>query len=72
MSKIRKFAKSVGHEVVGNLFRAVRFYPADTVDKNSLVDNRSSDRLYLDAAGNEYWLAKDGSVCIVTAEGAVY
>ena len=56
--KIREFAKSVGHEVVGK----IRYVGKS--DKNC--------RLYLDEANNEYYLdVVLGSVCIVCADGSV-
>ena len=55
--KIREFAKSVNHEVVGKLTR-----------RSEWEDGQC--RCYIDEAGNEYTVSKTGC-CIVTAEGVV-
>ena len=54
---IREYAKANGHEIVGKLTRHSEFEDTDC-------------RFYLDEANNEYMIGS-GSVCIVTADGAV-
>lgn len=55
---IREFAKSVGFEVVGKI--------------TYLGKESRNTRVYLDEAGNEYWLnSLSESITIVTADGGV-
>lgn len=65
-NRIRAFAASVGHEVVGKL----RCVPIKGMEDTSTPYTKG-DKLYMDDAGNEYWLIKQGGVCIVTSDGGV-
>ena len=68
MRKIREFAKSVGHEVVGKIVRRPDLeYDTDWYDGSK---KWSGYRSYVDEAGNEYIIGKTG-VCIVTVDGGV-
>lgn len=67
MSKIRAFAKSVDHEIIGKLTRRPEWeYDLD----ENMNKHPSKCRWYIDEAGNEYCVGKLG-VTIVTAEGVV-
>ena len=61
---VRELAKSRGFEIVGKLHRR-----PDIVYG---MDNRHYP-LYIDDAGNEYWMSDDGVTggCIVTRDGGV-
>lgn len=67
MSKIRAYAKSVDHEIIGKLTRMPEWeYDLD----ENMNKHPSKYRWYIDEAGNEYCVGKLG-VAIVTAEGAI-
>lgn len=59
---IRKYAKECGVEIVGKLRRY------DTPDH---APWEPADRCYVDDVGNEFTICADGSILIVTADGAV-
>ena len=64
---IRKFAKAVGHEVIGKLKR----HP-EREQLNEKDNKTRRYRFYLDEGGNEYWVdTKTHGVSIVTADGGV-
>lgn len=57
---VRKFAKSVGFEVVGNL----KYMGYESDDSGGF-------KWWLDEGGNEYYKNDNGSYCIVDSEGGV-
>lgn len=59
---IRKYAKECGVEIVGKLHR---------YDTPTYAPWNPADRCYVDDAGNEFTICADGSILIVTADGAV-
>ena len=61
---IREYAKKVGVEVVGKLKRMPEF-------ENYKEDGSMPFRFYADNVLNEFYIFKDGSVVIVTADGCV-
>lgn len=56
---IREYAKKNDHEIVGKLVRRTEF-----------ETEQHKCRAYMDDAGNEYYVQKNG-ICIVTADGGV-
>lgn len=69
MNEIKKFAKSVGHIIVGKLTRRISAEFSYDWDTGKKV--RGTTKFYYDEAGNEYWLCRNGAVSIVTADGGV-
>lgn len=68
MKNILKYAKSVGHEIIGKLTR----YPEKEVevDCNTLEMKHGNFKFYMDEVNNEYIVTKH-DICIITADGGV-
>ena len=66
--RVRDFAASKGFEIKGKLRRMPEQKPMDTEAKKK----KSACAYYMDEAGNEFWMERDGSGgCIVTKDGGV-
>ncbi len=59
---IRQYAKECGFAIVGKLHRK---------ETPNNAPWKPTDKHYTDDAGNEYTLCVDGSIVIVTVDGAV-
>lgn len=67
MCKIRAYAKSVDHEIIGKLIRRPEWeYDLD----ENMNKHPSKYRWYIDEAGNEYTVGPAG-VAIITADGSI-
>ena len=68
---IREYAKARGHQIVGRLTR--RHEWEYEYDDSWMAGGKkhSGCKHYADEGGNEYIIGKDGTICIVTEDGAV-
>ena len=67
-NNVRDYADKVGHKIIGKLERHPELEFRN--DSATLGKTRVVDRAYMDEAGNEYYIGKNG-VCIVTTDGGV-
>ena len=56
---IREYAKKIGYPIVGEL------------RQHKIMNGIKLHRIYIDEAGSEFWISKQGEITIVTPDGGV-